>query len=162
MYYYQFNIGDYKTHTSHLTPIEDIAYRRLLDWYYLHECPVPLDIKHVSRLIMMTEYSTDVERVLNEFYTVVESGWINKRCDIEISAFHSKINQASKAGKKSAEARKANKINNPERTFNQPRTKNHKPRTKNQEPILKTPSLPAKESINHSEYSYNPDDEVGL
>ena len=34
MHFYQFNIGDYASHTRHLNPIEDIAYRRLLDIYY--------------------------------------------------------------------------------------------------------------------------------
>ena len=39
MHYYSFNIGDYASHTRHLTAIEDLAYRRLLDLYYLHEQP---------------------------------------------------------------------------------------------------------------------------
>lgn len=28
MHYYNFHIGDYASHTRHLSPIEDIAYRR--------------------------------------------------------------------------------------------------------------------------------------
>ena len=39
MHFYSFNIGDYASHTRHLTPMEDLAYRRLLDIYYLHEQP---------------------------------------------------------------------------------------------------------------------------
>jgi len=35
MHYYQFNIGDYASHTRHLSDLEDLAYRRLLDAYYL-------------------------------------------------------------------------------------------------------------------------------
>ena len=34
MIYYPFHIGDYIAHTAHLDPIEDCAYRRLLDAYY--------------------------------------------------------------------------------------------------------------------------------
>ena len=31
MNYYPFHIGDYKDHTAYLTPMQDIAYRSLLD-----------------------------------------------------------------------------------------------------------------------------------
>jgi uncharacterized protein YdaU (DUF1376 family) len=48
MHYYQFNIGDYQSHTAHLTDMEDLAYRRLLDWYYLHELSIPLDLTEVA------------------------------------------------------------------------------------------------------------------
>ena len=40
MNYYPFHIGDYASHTRHLTLMEDLAYRRLLDLYYLHERPL--------------------------------------------------------------------------------------------------------------------------
>jgi len=53
MHYYQFNIGDYKSHTEHLSEMEDLTYRRLLDWYYLHETPIPLEIKETARQIRM-------------------------------------------------------------------------------------------------------------
>ena len=41
MNYYPFHIGDFTAHTSHLTWEEDIAYRRMLDVYYLREKPLP-------------------------------------------------------------------------------------------------------------------------
>lgn len=106
MHYYQFNIGDYSSHTKHLTPIEDICYRRLLDWYYLHEKPIPKDIKSVARMIMLNECETDVEQVLNEFFQLTKNGWINQRADKEIESYHNKISSNSKAGKISAEKRK--------------------------------------------------------
>jgi hypothetical protein len=59
----------------------------------------------------MSDCSTDVERVLNEFFTLVEDGWLNKRADEEISKFHGKSEQAIKAGKASAEARKQRTLN---------------------------------------------------
>ena len=37
MNYFPFNVGDYSVHTAHLEPMEDLAYRRLLDQYYLRE-----------------------------------------------------------------------------------------------------------------------------
>jgi uncharacterized protein YdaU (DUF1376 family) len=105
MHYYQFNIGDYASHTRHLSIVEDIAYRRLLDLYYLHERPLGNCSVNVARLIGMSEYSQEVETVLMEFFEHVDGGYINGRADKEIAHYHSKIEQASRAGKASAERR---------------------------------------------------------
>ena len=105
MHYYQFNIGDYASHTRHLSPIEDIAYRRLLDIYYLHEQPLNSGIASVARQIGMKEYESEVGLVLEEFFTLSDQGWVSSRADKEIAHYHSKIEQASKAGKASAERR---------------------------------------------------------
>jgi uncharacterized protein YdaU (DUF1376 family) len=90
MHYYQFNIGDYSSHTKHLSPTEDICYRRLLDFYYLHEQPIPNDLAKVTRLLCLNkEYLTDVEQVLNEFFMLTTDGWINERADKEIKQYQS-------------------------------------------------------------------------
>ena len=123
MHYYQFHIGDYASHTRHLSVIEDCAYRRLLDFYYLHETPIRQ--RDIARQINMRDHEQDVLTVLNEFFVSTEDGFINPRADIEISNFHSKIEQASRAGKASAERRL-----NVRSTDVQP-TNNHKPITKN-------------------------------
>lgn len=102
MHYYQFNIGDYKSHTSHLTIIEDIAYRRLLDMYYLHEKPLDNSISAVARLIGMREHESEVEMVLLEFFVCPdEGGWINPRADKEIAVYKG----FSDAGKRGAAKR---------------------------------------------------------
>ena len=129
MHYYQFNIGDYVSHTRHLSPIEDIAYRRLLDAYYLSERPLNSGIAVVARQIGLKEHEAEVHEVLQEFFKLTEDGWINTRADKEIAHFKGKIEQASRAGKASAERR-----SNPRSTDVQP-TNNHKPITINQEPI---------------------------
>jgi len=129
MHYYQFNIGDYVSHTRHLSPIEDIAYRRLLDAYYLSERPLNIGITSVARQIGMREFEQEVRLVLEEFFLLSDDGWTNQRADKEIAHFHSKIEQASRAGKASAERR-----SNARLTDVQP-TNNHKPITNNQEPI---------------------------
>ena len=85
MHYYQFNIGDYKSHTSGLSIIEDIAYRRLLDTYYLNERPFNGCSKDVAREIGMREYADEVDYVLSKFFTQKGSGdWENKRAKKEI------------------------------------------------------------------------------
>jgi uncharacterized protein YdaU (DUF1376 family) len=123
MHYYQFHIGDYKSHTSHLTVIEDCAYRRLLDVYYLHEKPIKQ--RDIARQINMKEHEQDVLTVLNEFFLSTDEGFVSPRADKEIAHFHSKVEQASRAGKASAERRL-----NGSSTDVQP-TINHKPVTIN-------------------------------
>jgi uncharacterized protein YdaU (DUF1376 family) len=105
MHYYQFNIGDYASHTRHLDLYEDLAYRRLLDMYYLHERPLNVDSAVVAKQIGMRDKVQVVQDVLNEFFELGEEGWVNDRADKEIKHFHSKIEQASRAGKASAERR---------------------------------------------------------
>ena len=126
MHYYQFNIGDYASHTRHLTNLEDLAYRRLLDAYYLQEHPLNVGITSVARQINMREYETEVKAVLEEFFTLTDEGWFHQRVDKEIKHFQAKRQQASNAGKASAERR-----NNIRSTGVQP-TNNHKPITNNQ------------------------------
>ena len=87
MHYYQFNIADYRKDTAHLMPIEHYIYRTLIDWYYLDEKPISTDINSVCILLILKDYSTDVEQVLNEFFTLTNEGWIHKRCDEEIEKY---------------------------------------------------------------------------
>jgi len=135
MHYYQFNIGDYASHTRHLSLIEDAIYRRLLDVYYLHERPFNSGIAGVARQINAKEYETEVKIVLEEFFQLTENGWINLRADKEIEHFHSKIEQASNAGRASAQAR-LNKRTTDVATDVQP-TNNQEPITNNHKPLTK-------------------------
>jgi len=133
MHYFPFNIKDYASHTGHLSIIEDLAYRRLLEQYYLSERPLDDCLTALARLIRMKEYEEEIKTVLYEFFTLTDDGWINERALKEISHYQSKIDQASKAGKASAQRRL-----NGSSTDVQP-TNNHKPLTINQEPIIKEP-----------------------
>jgi uncharacterized protein YdaU (DUF1376 family) len=121
MHYYQFHIGDYRAATSHLTTAEDLAYRRLLDMYYDTERFIPTDVQQVSRRIRCEV--SDIETVLHEFFTITPDGWMHERCEKEIKHFQLKIEQASRAGKASAQRRF-----NARSTDVQP-TNNHKPIT---------------------------------
>jgi uncharacterized protein YdaU (DUF1376 family) len=139
MHYYQFHIGDYASHTRHLSLIEDIAYRRLLDFYYLHEQPIKQ--RDIARQIGMRDQEQDVLTVLNEFFVSTDAGFVSPRADKEIQHYHSKVEQASKAGKASAERR-----SNTRSTDVQP-TINHKPITINQEPKKRATSVAAPEGV---------------
>ena len=152
MHYYQFNIGDYASHTSRLTPIEDLAYRRLLDLYYLNEQPLNGCVKEVSREIGLSDYLPEVEYVLKKFFTLDEDVYKQKRIEIEIKKYKSNARNKSKAGKASAKARQAkasSKLTGVEQVLNSvdaPLDKcstgeqlniNHKPLTNNHKTVTK-------------------------
>ena len=107
MNYYPFHLGDYAAHTGHLEPMEDLAYRRLLDQYYLREGSLPADVQVTAKLVRMRSMAADVESVLNEFFTLTELGWSHSRCDLEIEKMQDKQAKARASGVASANARKA-------------------------------------------------------
>jgi len=131
MHYYQFHIGDYASHTRHLSVPEDLAYRRLLDFYYLHEQP----IKHrdIARQINMREFEQDVMTVLEEFFLSTDAGFINPRADAEIA----KYKEFSEAGKRGAAKRwGTNGEANSPPNATPITTNNHKPITINHKPDI--------------------------
>ena len=130
MHYYQFNIGDYASHTRHLSDLEDLAYRRLLDAYYLQERPLNECSTSVARQINMRANEEAVKTILNEFFQLTEGGWIHHRADREIEKYRSKVEQASRAGKASAERRFNDRSTDVQPTINQ------EPITNNQEPSI--------------------------
>jgi uncharacterized protein YdaU (DUF1376 family) len=135
MHFYQFHIGDYKSHTHHLSIIEDMAYRRLLDHYYLHEAPIKQ--RDIARQIGMRDHEQEVLTVLDEFFVSTEQGYVNPRADEEIS----KYRKFSEDGKKGA-AKRWQKGGNGE--ANSPpnatpmATNNQEPITKNQKKTVAT------------------------
>jgi uncharacterized protein YdaU (DUF1376 family) len=148
MNYYSFHIGDYAAHTRHLSLMEDLAYRRLLDLYYLREGNLPLNC---ARLIGMQEHEEAVKAVLVDFFELGEDGWHHKRCDEELAKFQSNKDTARRAGQASAKQRALNgRSTGVEPPLNEPstgveqalndRSTNQEPITKNQEPEEIAPS----------------------
>ena len=135
MHYYQFHIGDYKSHTHHLTVLEDIAYRRLLDHYYLHEAPIKQ--RDIARQIGMRDHEQEVLSVLNEFFVSTDKGFVSARADEEIAKYREMVD----AGKRGAAKRWQSPPDSPPiappnatpiATNNQePITNNHKPKNTN-------------------------------
>ena len=113
--------------------MEDLAFRRLLDHYYLHE--VPIKKTNIARQIGLKDFEQEVLSILDEFFVSTLEGFINPRADIEIN----KYKEFSIAGKKGAAIRwskggnrEANSPPNatPIATINQePLPNNHKPIT---------------------------------
>lgn len=88
MHYYSFHIGDYMRDTRHLSNDEDLAYRRLLDQYYLSEGPLKGDIKKLARLVLMNHNVEAVENILDEFFVQDGDKWVNNKCDEMIAKYH--------------------------------------------------------------------------
>lgn len=107
MNYYPFNLGDYAAHTAHLEPMEDLAYRRMLDVYYMRECPLPADPAEVARLVRMRQNVAEVESVLREFFILTDEGWRQARCDEEIARMQDKQAKARASAEASVNARRA-------------------------------------------------------
>lgn len=89
--------------------LEDGAYNRLTDLYYVKEHPLPADVSACCRLVRaVTKAERDAVRsVLLEFFTQTPEGWTHKRCDEEIERFRSKSNKARDAAAASVAARRA-------------------------------------------------------
>lgn len=141
MHYYQFNIGDYMSHTKGLTIFEDLAYRRMLDEYYLHESPLPLSVSEIARRICLPEKHEEVIYVLSKFFVETDKGYVNARAQKEIKKYKSNQKKKSEAGKLSGKVRR-NKALGVEQSLNTCLTNdelniNHKPITNKQEPVNK-------------------------
>ena len=104
MHYFQFEIKEWVANTAHLTLEEEAAYLRLIFYYYDSEKPISHDdLGMVFRKCRVPE--SIGKGIMLEFFTCDNGWWIHKRCDAEIARYHAKKEQASKAGKASAERR---------------------------------------------------------
>ena len=101
MHYYTFKPKDYMSKTAFLEPLEDLAYRRMLDHCYLTKNPLPKDIEEIAMLIRMRTHTDCIRTVLHYFFELTNDGYVNDKVLRELSAYHSKSSKA----KASADAR---------------------------------------------------------
>lgn len=87
MHYYSHHIDSYTSATRHLTPMEDLAYRRMLDVYYRDEGPLQGDAAAVARRVGLREFVESVAVVLAEFFTETGAGWRQQRCEEELANY---------------------------------------------------------------------------
>lgn len=116
MNYYERHLGDYVRDCSHLSMLEDGAYSRLMDAYYIREAPLPADVKECCKLARATTTAEKkaVAYVLAGFFERREDGHHQKRCDEELDRYRSKSRKASA----SANARWEHMRNGSERNAN--------------------------------------------
>ncbi len=131
--------------------MEDLAYRRLIDEYYLSERPLSGCSTDVARLIGMADHESSVSYVLNRYFVSQDNKWVHERIDNEIDLFKSKQEKAVLAGRASAESRRnKGNLTDVQPTFSERSTtvqltKNQEPITNNHKPIKnKTTSQPDK------------------
>lgn len=148
MHYYQFNIGDYRKDTGHLTPIEHYIYRTLIDWYYLDEEKIPKKTQVVlRRLGLGLEFEQNLINVLTDFFDLGDEGYIHHRIEQDIRDYQAQVDKNRLNGKLGGRPRKTQSVILVNPTVTQPKpsdnplvtlTTNHKPITTNYKPVNKT------------------------
>ena len=140
--YYSFHIGDYRRDTTHLSMLEHGAYRQLLDWLYLEEKPIPLDMEIVFRKLRATteEEQKAIITVLNEFFLKNKKGFSKNKCISQINNYKKRCEHNKKVGKLGG--RPVSEITQTKPTGLLKKTQivsknnpNHKPITNNHKPI---------------------------
>lgn len=103
MFYYRWDIGEYKKRTSHLSLVEDAIYRRLIDTYLMEELPLTPDLDRLRRnhALRSDDEFHALDAVLKDFFVLNDQGYSNEFCNGIISEYQSK----SRASVKAANAR---------------------------------------------------------
>ena len=123
MHYYSFNIGDYIKSTRHLDPIEDLAYRRMLDLCYDSEKPLPKDAEKVARLIGLKNNLKETQAILSEYFKLTKNGYIQKRVQEELKRYSAKASAARENGKLGGRPKKTQSVNLANPDLTQPKAK---------------------------------------
>lgn len=101
MFYYRHHIGDFNHATRHLSRVERLIYRDLLDVYYDTEKPLPVEIDRLAKIALVPKKEMkELENVLSEFFTLTDDGYQHGRCDHEIAEFYKRGDQARENGKR--------------------------------------------------------------
>ena len=107
MDWYKFNVGEYTRLTRELPDAEDLAFRRMIDLYYLREGPLPLDHWEIEQLVKL-DWDC-IEPVLRDFFYLTTKGYVNDALqnDVEKRLSRTTVNKAS--GKKGGRPKKVDK-----------------------------------------------------
>lgn len=97
--WYPHYTADYERKTSHLTMLEDGAYRRMLDHYYATCKPLPLGAEHLYRICraFADEERCAIDKVLKAFFVRKRDGYHNERADEEIAKTDGIVEKRRKA-----------------------------------------------------------------
>lgn len=144
MHHYPFHLGDYLKSTAHLSAMEDLAYRRLLDMYYDTEAPIPNETQWVARRLRMD--SELIANVLREFFEPSEHGWKHARCEAEIAKYRKRCEANKSNGNKGGRKRK------PKQNPMGSESDANGFQTKNQEPVCKPPISPKGDSVEFARF----------
>lgn len=112
--YMQLYVADYLADTMHLTAEEHGAYLLLIMNYWQTEKPIPENrLQGITR--MFNDRWTTVKSSLSDFFKIDENGcWYHERVEKDLEKIKLKSQQASEAGRKSAQKRAKEKPLNAE------------------------------------------------
>jgi len=134
MHYYQFNIKDYLAHTTHLEPMEDLAYRRMIDYCYLNQIGLPKSLDEISRLIRLRPHKKEISTILKEFFHFENGAYLNKKVEQVIEKYLEKSIKAKASADSRWAKTKGLSDANALRTQSEGNA-NHKPLTTNHKPL---------------------------
>lgn len=81
---YRFNIARYRAETRDFGPADDLVYRRLIDFYYIREGPLPNSLQDLANLI---DFDVEVVAgVVEAMFTPSPEGWRKAEFDADIAA----------------------------------------------------------------------------
>jgi uncharacterized protein YdaU (DUF1376 family) len=139
IYYYQFNIGDYRKDTVHLSLLEHGIYRQLIDTYYTKEGKLEADMDNLMRThsIRNAGRSASVlKNVIRDFFVERDGMLTHRGCDKVMAGIYEKSDKAKASARarwdKEKCERNADRKANAMRTVCypitiEPITNNHKP-----------------------------------
>ena len=95
MDWYKFSIVDYQKQTEETPDAEDLAYRRLMDLYFLAERPITSDIDTLVEVIRLD--ADIIEPVLEAFFELTEQGYRHEGWQRQLDSMvrKRKLNQIS-------------------------------------------------------------------
>lgn len=108
MHSYQHNIKTFNNATRHLTPVQRMFYRELIELYYDTEKPLSNDLDGLCWKVMAStdEEKEAVELVLKGFFVLTGKVWTHDYCDEVIEKFQSNQSAQARAGRASGEVRR--------------------------------------------------------
>ena len=139
LHYYNFNIGDYRRDTGHLSLLEHGVYRQLIDTYYLSEKPISKDIANVMRThcVRSAEEKQALEYILKDFFDERDDGFHHIGCEKVLEQYRAKSDKARASAMARWSQSDANALpTDSERNAIGMLTNNQEPITNNQEPVV--------------------------
>lgn len=136
MYYYNFNIGDYRRDTAHLSILEHGIYRQLIDTYYLNEGSLEADLDALMRThcVRNADEMQAFKNVLKDFFDEVDGRYVHKGCERVLAQYHAKSDKAKASARARWSKSDANALQTQsKRNANGMLTNNHKPINNNKD-----------------------------
>ena len=105
MKWYKFPLAEYRAISKNLPDAEDLAFRRLIDLYYLPGGPLPLDRDKLVEEIRL-DYDC-IEPVLYGFFTRTPDGWLNDYLQADVVRRIKRSETNSRSGRRGGRPKKS-------------------------------------------------------